>query len=191
MSKELIRVEVKKDHLNKVSKSAPLAALAELVWNALDADANRVDVDITRGEYGLDRISIKDDGTGIPLNIARKHFGMLGGSWKKLKELSDKGRFLHGKEGQGRFKPFSVGRVVDWDTAYLSDEGNIQTYVISGLADDIGQFSLSEVESGDNLTTGTVVTILEPIKEFTNLNTDKVLEYFSTVFAIYLSKYTS
>lgn len=63
-------VQVKRDHIEAlVATKKPILALAELIWNGFDADATMVSV---RLEYnalsGLDRIRVKDDGTGIDPN---------------------------------------------------------------------------------------------------------------------------
>ena len=44
MADGTFRVQVEHDHLRKLANATPVQAVAELVWNALDADATRVDV---------------------------------------------------------------------------------------------------------------------------------------------------
>lgn len=134
MAEKSFNVEVQIDYLDKVSKSSALQAVAELVWNALDADADNVYVDLVVAELGLSQILIKDDGKGIPYESAEKLFSSLGGSWKKDKIFSERSRFLHGKEGQGRFKAFSIGRFVEWNTTYFLGD-ILYEYKIKGTAD--------------------------------------------------------
>lgn len=184
----IINVEVKKDHLDKVSRAPVLSALTELIWNAFDADSDTVQVLIDRNEFGLAAVHIKDDGHGIIHRDANQLFSSLGGSWKGLKGMSTKGRYLHGKEGQGRFKSFAIGRTVEWKTSFLNDSKTL-TYTIKGQADNKTKFYLSTPTQSDNNNTGTTVSIYEPHKEFTSINKDKLIEYFSSVFAIYLSQY--
>ncbi|EAN6817639.1 DNA mismatch repair protein, partial [Salmonella enterica] len=144
MAEKSFNVEVQIDYLDKVSKSSALQAIAELVWNALDADAENVYVDLTESELGLSHIFIRDDGNGIPYENAEKLFSSLGGSWKKDKVLSErKSRFLHGKEGQGRFKAFSIGRYIEWNTTYLLDDVYYE-YKIKGIADNKKKISVSD-----------------------------------------------
>ena len=45
-------VEAHSDFLEKITHAKPVHALAELIWNSLDADANRVDVLIEENELG-------------------------------------------------------------------------------------------------------------------------------------------
>jgi hypothetical protein len=44
-----IKVEVQRDHLELLSKcKKPIIAIAELVWNGLDADADEVNISFER-----------------------------------------------------------------------------------------------------------------------------------------------
>ncbi|MFP9075930.1 hypothetical protein, partial [Enterococcus faecalis] len=76
--------------------------------------------------------------------------------------------FLHGKEGQGRFKSFSVGRVVEWNTRYKVQEDSVVGYCIKGLADNKKFFDLGELVDTGLATTGTTVSIYELLKEFSS-----------------------
>lgn len=188
MAEKSFNVEVQIDYLDKVSKSSALQAIAELVWNALDADANNVYVDLVDSDLGLSHIFIRDDGDGIPYENAEKLFSSLGGSWKKDKILSGRSRFLHGKEGQGRFKAFSIGRYIEWNTTYFF-EGVPCEYKIKGTADNKKKISVSDKIISDNIKSGTVVSIMELVKNFTSLTPLKLSEFLSTTLALYLSKY--
>ncbi len=114
-------VEVQQDFIERQAKAEPIKALSELIWNSLDADATNVVVRLDYNELGMKGISTIDDGSGIPREEAVSLFTRLGGSWKKPgAKTKSKGRMLHGQEGRGRFKAFSLGRVVDWNVVYLS-----------------------------------------------------------------------
>ena len=82
------KVEVRKDHLSKVAASSTKTALAELIWNSLDADAKNVIVTFTAGPLGTDRITVSDDGNGISYKKAENLFISLGGSWKAIFSLT-------------------------------------------------------------------------------------------------------
>ena len=59
-------VEVKSDFLEKITRAKPVQALAELIWNSLDADARKVEVFVEENALGaMSRIIIRDTGTGI------------------------------------------------------------------------------------------------------------------------------
>jgi len=120
-------VEVKADFVARQTKAQPVAALTELIWNALDADATEVAVEFEDDALGcIEKILISDNGHAIPHTEAPALFSSLGGSWKKqgarTKEL---GRALHGQEGRGRFKALALGRMVQWKV--IGDAGNSPT----------------------------------------------------------------
>jgi DNA mismatch repair ATPase MutL len=55
MSKDKIfQVEAQEDFVEKLTVASPAQALAELIWNAVDAEATKVSVEIDRGgsSYG-------------------------------------------------------------------------------------------------------------------------------------------
>src|SRR4051812_30600704 len=99
-------VEVQTDHLQKITKARPVQAIAELIWNALDADATDVRIIFTYNDlYDLSEILVIDNGIGIPHDQAPDVFKHLGGSWKHPGGTTQRdGRFLHGQDGRGRFK---------------------------------------------------------------------------------------
>ncbi len=181
------QVGLEQDHLAKISRATPVSALAELIWNALDADAFNVEVFLNINELGLYEIVIRDDGHGIPYPESEKLFGYLGGSWKASNQQSPSGRYLHGQEGQGRFKSFSVGRVVEWTTTY-QDNGNYKSYVMTGTAENPKKVCCTNETVAETKKTGTTVKILEPHKDF-RLSNERTLDNLSSIFAIYLSKY--
>ena len=123
------------DFWGRMCKARPESAIAEIAWNAFDADATEVDVLVEKNALdGIDAISITDNGTGIIPGSDSHDFEHLGGSWKAKKQKTrTKGRILHGKNGQGRFRVFSLGRKVVWDTTYQA-EGAKETfsYTITG-----------------------------------------------------------
>ncbi|MBR1588499.1 MAG: ATP-binding protein, partial [Kiritimatiellae bacterium] len=76
-----IYVQARADHVASLASASPLSAIEELVWNALDADAREVRVDlVTNALGGIDAIRVADDGTGIDILRADETFGSLGGS---------------------------------------------------------------------------------------------------------------
>ena len=67
-----IKVQVQKDYLSKIATGKPKTGLCELIWNAFDADANIVNVHFNEGQFGINRVIISDDGTGIQYDEAEK-----------------------------------------------------------------------------------------------------------------------
>lgn len=183
------KVQVQKDHLSKVASGTPKTGLCELIWNAFDADATTVDVLFHEGEFGIDRVTISDNGTGIAYEEAENLFIGLGGSWKSSGKRTKKGRFLHGQEGQGRFKAFTIGRVADWRVVYADGEQRYE-YTIEGIADAIDEFSLSPKFDSTLQQTGVTVEISEISKNFHILNAEKAIKELTPVYALYLKNYS-
>lgn len=182
------KVQVKKDHLEKVAADKPKTGLCEIIWNALDADATEVNIHFVEGALGVEKVIISDNGTGIAYNDSERLFVGLGGSWKNGDKRTPKGRFLHGQEGQGRFKAFTIGRIADWKVVYKEDDKFYQ-YTIKGYADAIDEFSLSPKAEADIKKTGVTVEISEINKNFHILDEGKALEELTPVFALYLRNY--
>ena len=92
-----IAVSVKRDHIEALAATKrPIVSLAELIWNGLDADADKVSVRFDENALGgLERIRVADNGGGIAYAEAQLLFGSLGGSWKSQKGRTAKGRSLH------------------------------------------------------------------------------------------------
>ena len=96
---EHIEIEIEDDFMARQTRAEPVQALAELIWNSVDADANRVVVEFEFKDLaqGMSKIVVYDDGHGIPRNQAKLLFGHLGGSWKRMKRRTEsKDRMVHG-----------------------------------------------------------------------------------------------
>lgn len=186
-----INVQAQADHLDSIAKGNPLSALAELIWNSFDADAHEVHVTINEnGLGGIEEITIRDDGHGLPIDEAKTAFGSLGGSWKKRagRTIGEK-RILHGKEGKGRFKAFALGNKVSWTTTFDSSDG-FQAYQIVGNRSNLKQFVIAKPTTPEKCKSGTVVAINEISESLGLLASDeKAVERFSEFFALYLHDY--
>lgn len=190
--KSMLSVEVtaQKDYLQKISKSKPYLAMSELIWNALDADANEVKISYVANEIdGIDKILISDNGVGFPRQIAEKYFGSLGGSWKINAIKSTSGRQLHGKHGQGRFKAFSLGYCVNWKVRYEKKDGKIYEYEISGRVAQINRFDITDEKLALNQQTGVTVEVCDLVSQFGFLSSETSMHLFPSVFAPYLCSY--
>ena len=184
-------VEIQPDFLERQAKAQPVAAVAELIWNGLDADATAVTVDFEDSSLGgLSRIIVTDNGHGIPYADAPTLFGNLGGSWKKYGARTKKlNRQLHGQEGRGRFKAFALGSVVDWTSTYTRD-GTLLRYEISILDRDIRRVRIGdEVPVSGGAPTGVTAIVSELKRNFVSLRPENSLQEFSEIFAIYLKNY--
>lgn len=183
-------VEVKDDFIERQAKASPIQALSELVWNALDADAKLISVEL---EYdalgGLSKIYVNDDGHGMAHAEAPNLFCNLGGSWKRTsRHTKTRKRMLHGQEGRGRFKAFALAGVVDWTVVY-DDDGTPTKFEISILEREISRVRISEEQPIEGAETGVIVTLSEIKRQFTSLKPENAVQDLAEIFAIYLKNY--
>jgi hypothetical protein len=55
-----VSVSVQDDYLERMSKTRPINAVAELVWNSLDADADKIEVKLFENEMGgLEKLIVR------------------------------------------------------------------------------------------------------------------------------------
>jgi histidine kinase/DNA gyrase B/HSP90-like ATPase len=191
MAEAHYRVQVERDHLKKLATAKPIQALSELVWNSLDADATRVDVEIDADDIAMRAVTVRDNGHGIPHDDVELVFGKLGGSWKRHGSRSKgRGRLLHGKEGKGRLKALALGRSAEWTVRYR-ENGKILGYTISLLRDDLVDVRVTEPTGVDPaLGTGVEVRITELDRSYRSLEPQRSVQSLSEVFALYLTDYT-
>ena len=185
-----IYVQAQADHIASLSKATPAAAIEELVWNALDADAREVKVDLVTNALGaVEAVRVSDNGTGIDVLKIDSTFGSLGGSWK----MDGRGtglfhRRLHGRHGRGRFKAFALGSNVEWRTT-VSIGGELLSYRISGDIASAGVFELDAVD-GAGPASGTEVYVTG-IRSCCDslLNAAETVQTLASKFALYLRSY--
>ena len=185
-----VKVEVRPDFLERQAKAQPIQALAELIWNGLDADATKIDVDVEYDDLGgMSRIAVVDNGHGMFRAEAPQLFQNLGGSWKRQR-LGTLGlnRMLHGQEGRGRFKAFALGSVVDWKVIY-DKEGALSRYDITVLEREIERVRISEEQPAQGARKGVTVVVSELKRQFSSLKPENAVQELSEIFAIYLKDY--
>ncbi|MDE9447648.1 ATP-binding protein [Xenorhabdus bovienii] len=177
------------DHLDKIAKDTPIRALSELIWNSFDAKSTNVNVHFIENELGsIDRITVADNGNGIEHNKLDSLFGSLGDSWKKSAKRSDGYDYLHGENGQGRFKSFSLGDKVEWDTVY-TQKNEFYQYKISANSNDLLNFNASEIKNIELKVKGTTVTIYNVEKDADIVFRTGCSIKLAEIFSMYLSKY--
>ena len=187
-----ILVNLSADHLKSLTvTSRPQLALAEVIWNGLDADANRVTVRFDRNKLEtVETIRVSDDGCGINYDHAGDLFGTLGDSWKKSKNRTTGGRGLHGKSGKGRFRAFGLGSTVTWNTTAHRDVAGLFSYRITGSAATLKDFDVSDpIPAVKGARTGTEVSITNLYKEFGSLTVPDAALDATREFACYLANH--
>jgi hypothetical protein len=192
MSTKTFEIQVQDDYLQTIAQvRKPILAIAELIWNSVDADADRVDVMLHDDRLGgIKSIEVTDNGHGIPYADAEKLFSNLGGSWKQGGHRSiEKRRLLHGKEGRGRFRIFALGRVVDWNVCYKAPDG-LRAYTISMVKDHLKRVQVADenpVANGRHR--GVTVIVSELDRDYRSLRNPGITEELAQIFALYLRQY--
>ena len=186
-----IAVNVKRDHIEALAATKrPIVSLAELIWNSLDADADKISIRFDHNALGaLDRIRVADNGHGIAYGEAEPLFGSLGGSWKSQKGRTPKGRSLHGKSGKGRFRAFALGNMVEWNTTSQKNGNGLVDFSVTGNAASLEAFDLTEAKPAKGKQPGTEVIISNIQRNFTSLTDDKAPQEIANYFAVYLMEY--
>lgn len=175
-----IEVRVENDHIQRITTARPLAAISELIWNAYDADATEVRVELEKGQLTeLGSILIVDNGTGIPLDTIEDSFQSLGGSWKRPGARTSGGRAVHGEKGQGRFKAFALGESVAW----TSNHGG-ERFTIFGQKANLKNFEVSDPVASSGQ--GCTVAIRDVTKDFEIWASNGFADRVRDVFALQL-----
>ena len=183
-----IHVVAKADFLQSLSTARPIAAIAELIWNGLDAGATHVQVVLDPNELdGLESIRVRDDGSGICRRNLDDLFGSLGDSWKsKLDRFQ--GRSLHGKNGKGRFKAFALGEHVEWVTTFEED-GTRKSFRVAGNINRLNDFEATDADATPHATRGTEVIVSNLRSSYPSLRGENATIELTKIFAAYLTEY--
>ena len=184
-----VPVAVQSDFMRKQASATPLQALAECIWNSLDADATKVDVEIVRNVLGIQSITIRDNGTGMTREKAPELFSKLGDSWKRQRGRTDSGREMHGSEGRGRYKVTVLGRVSDWRVTYKDDDGSFKRFAITVILDDLREVQFTNAVPVDAIHSGVELVITEALSDFRSLQSESTPQQLTEIFATHLRRY--
>ncbi|VXC69384.1 Putative DNA mismatch repair protein [Sphingomonas sp. T1] len=190
MAEKSYPVEVKADFIARQSRCSLETALAELIWNSLDADATNVIVAVEEdGLGGYTSLVVSDNGHGISHAEAPALFRNLGGSWKNASgRTRSERRELHGKEGRGRFRALSIGSDISWDVT-IEDAGVLTNYQIYLSEHDPAQVRITDPVIVVDRKPGVVVTVREIKRNLGLLYEPATAETLSHIFAVYLTAY--
>ncbi|MFE1961761.1 ATP-binding protein [Streptomyces sp. NPDC059479] len=184
-----LKLTIGREHVAELARLRnPVGAVEELVWNALDADAEQVTVELVRSDLGgVDRVVVTDDGTGIAADRCDEYFRHIGVSWKKRAQTSPvKKRTLHGKNGRGRVRAFALGSEVRWTSVSEGPEGP-RRVVIESDRSSMDEFDVSEPEPVEG-PTGTVFEALGG-NELQKLTEGTAMSTLTAAFALHLEAY--
>ncbi|WP_433315999.1 ATP-binding protein [Micromonospora chersina] len=168
-----------------------MSAIAELVWNALDANATYVKVELDRTLAGaVDRIIVTDNGEGITPSQARESFREYGDTWKARRtHTAGHHRILHGQNGEGRLYALALGDHLTWSSVSRVDGRNVRTR-ITGSRKRPTVWNIDDpAETSDS--TGTTVTITVPQgKRLRALESAEAPDNLAARLAFYLKAYS-
>ncbi len=187
----ILTVKASHDHLRKVASTRdPIKAIAEFVWNALDADATHVSVSFPKNALGgVEYIEVLDNGTGISRQRAEHDFENIGDSWKLGRHRTPAGgRVLHGKEGRGRLRFYSLADIAIWRSTYKDEEG-LRSIQIEIHAEQLDKSDVSEPSDANDPSTGTRVALYNLKETFDWALGQQARSEFDAIFASYLLQY--
>lgn len=117
------------EHLGIDMYQSPVAAIAELVSNAWDADASAVNIELPKSLGPDAMIRIKDDGLGMTFEECQARYLKVGFNKRKTlgSATSPGGRPLMGRKGIGKFAGFGIARVV-WVKTISEATGECTTF---------------------------------------------------------------
>lgn len=140
------------DHLGIQMYQSPVAAIAELISNAWDADAEVVSVTLPH-QVGPDAIiKVCDSGSGMTFEQCESRFLAVGRNRRpKADEVTlDKQRPVLGRKGIGKFAGFGIARVIEVDT--ISKETGEKT---------VFELDLEQLRAGEYIEKNGVINVTE------------------------------
>lgn len=171
-------------------KKSQIAAIAELVWNGLDANATRVDVELRRSSWdAVTEIVVTDNGHGMTSEQARTAFQTYGKTWKTgTRHTAGGTRILHGRNGEGRLFAFALGDRFTWESA-VEEDGTLPGVRISGDAERADIWTVEDAPPVRDRP-GTVVRIEVPQgKNLRALESEDTAANLTAKLAFYLRAY--
>ena len=106
------------DSLGIQMYQSPVAAVAELIANAWDADASRVNVQLPSSLSGQPKITVQDNGIGMTFAECQKLYLNVGRNRRDDDgaDASPDGRPVLGRKGIGKFAGFGIAELLEIDT---------------------------------------------------------------------------
>lgn len=159
-----VEVKVGQQDIRAHAEVSPEVAVAELVWNAIDADAAevRITTDRTNLDAPPDRLRVVDNGTGIPANKIRELLGTHRESWKRDARYSPGNRRpMHGRNGRGRFRVYAIANEATWRSVAADEAGELREVEFSCSAANLTKYTgrVGETPVSKSRGAGTEVTL--------------------------------
>lgn len=167
---------------NSLKKYKPLKSLAEYVWNGFDAQASKVEINITLNSLqNVESIIVKDDGYGIDRSLLNNKFKPFFQS-EKVYDPDIKHSTTHGKNGVGRLTFFTFSTLAKWNTVYEHDNKKF-SYTISVDSNSLNEFNPTPEEE-TSYPVGTSVSFFNIFGD--ELSIDTIKEYLAKEFCWFL-----
>ncbi len=133
------------------------SAVMQYVWNAIEADATRIDIVSERmaaEAKAVKNFYVEDNGAGIDYSTVHKTFGSFLDSIKQT-------RFTKGGKGKGRLSFLAFSSRAIWYTTYKDKDGTSQFYTIQIDESKREKYELTEPKQIES-STGTKVEFRLP-----------------------------
>lgn len=106
------------EHLGIDMYQSPVAAIAELISNAWDADARKVHVQLPKSIQGDAEFVVSDDGAGMTIEECQDFYLNVGYNRRKRPdgERTPGGRPVMGRKGIGKFAGFGIASLLEVET---------------------------------------------------------------------------
>ena len=187
------------EHLGIKMYSQLPYALAELVANAYDAGAGKVQIKLYDADPDNKRIVITDDGDGMSYEEVGEKFLVIGRKRRDTDEsrTNSKDRKITGKKGLGKLALFGIGKTINIETT-CSGETQSTAFVLdwdSILSEGSGTYypQTQLIAKADPSEKGTTIT-LSNLSRITNFDVDatavslsKLFNCFDTDFVVEIS----
>ena len=173
------------EHLGVRMYSTLPPALAELISNAYDADAENVSIELTQKDGVPLSIKVSDDGCGMSSDDIKEKFLVIGRNRRQ-----DEGdvpspkfdRYATGKKGLGKLALFGLAKTISVET---KKDGQVNEFTLSwdALMDSSGQYQpeWSVRDDATEESDGTVIT-LKDLKRKSPFDINALSESLSLIF---------
>lgn len=107
------------DHLGIQMYQSPVAAVAELISNAWDADAEKVEITLPDTMDDSSSLIVEDNGIGMTFNECQERFlnvGLCRRGENANEQTAEKKRPVLGRKGIGKFAGFGIAAVIQLTT---------------------------------------------------------------------------
>ncbi|MEO0509073.1 MAG: ATP-binding protein [Verrucomicrobiota bacterium] len=160
MSKKTLKIKFHGrilDHLGIQMYQSPVAAIAELISNAWDAEAESVKISIPNADNKINHILVEDDGIGMTLDDCEKRYLNIGycrrGKDNSIVKSPSKKRPILGRKGIGKFAGFGIARTIEV-TTISKETGELTKFLLD----------LDQLRTGEYVAEGGTIDVIEHLE---------------------------